>query len=192
MPLTICVSILAIFCLTRIFSLKRKNKLLNEEIKVVKKEIKEITFEASHDALTKLSNRAAFDAAFAAFWAQKKLFYIVIVDMDNLKKINDIEGHLEGDKALCNLASLLAEYFEKVFRVGGDEFIIISEENPAIQMQQLQQIAEGYNILFSYGIASNVGHSKKGTFFVEAEVRMYQQKREHHALSPRYTQNAII
>ena len=52
--------------------------------------------------------------------------FLVFLDMDNLKKINDIYGHKAGDRALKLLGTLLSEYTHQavVCRLGGDEFLM--------------------------------------------------------------------
>jgi diguanylate cyclase (GGDEF)-like protein len=85
---------------------------------------------ASTDALTGLPNRAAFDAALARLdctapgaWA------LSVVDLDNLKVVNDTFGHRAGDALLAQVGERLAAVAapDTVFRVGGDEFALIVE-----------------------------------------------------------------
>lgn len=84
------------------------------------------------DALTGVGNRRAFDetlsAALSAAVRQGHEVTVVAVDLDGLKRINDTEGHAAGDAAL--LAIVRAFYSalrdeDTVFRVGGDEFVIL-------------------------------------------------------------------
>ncbi|WP_076070750.1 putative bifunctional diguanylate cyclase/phosphodiesterase [Sphingomonas montana] len=83
---------------------------------------------ASTDGLTGLGNRAAFDAALADLtcdlpgrWA------LLILDLDNLKTVNDTFGHHAGDSLLrtagARIASAMAP--DRAFRIGGDEFAIL-------------------------------------------------------------------
>ncbi|WP_298090577.1 bifunctional diguanylate cyclase/phosphodiesterase [uncultured Sphingomonas sp.] len=83
---------------------------------------------ASTDALTGLGNRAAFNAALGALdctipgaWA------LLLVDLDNLKVVNDTLGHGAGDCLLTCAAKRVADAVrgERVFRVGGDEFAVL-------------------------------------------------------------------
>ncbi|MFA5119150.1 MAG: GGDEF domain-containing response regulator [Candidatus Omnitrophota bacterium] len=56
-------------------------------------------------------------------------FFVVFIDLDRLKKINDTYGHLEGDRALVAVADILKKTFREtdiVGRIGGDEFIVLA------------------------------------------------------------------
>ena len=66
----------------------------------------------------------------AAQFMQQDNGYLVFLDMDNLKKINDIYGHKAGDRALKFLGSLLMEHAQHsvVCRLGGDEFLMFVSE----------------------------------------------------------------
>ena len=58
-------------------------------------------------------------------------FAFVVCDANNLKKINDSEGHVAGDEYIRNAAKLLCDIFahSPVFRVGGDEFVVFLSGN---------------------------------------------------------------
>ncbi|MEA1085178.1 GGDEF domain-containing protein [Sphingomonas sp. CD22] len=87
------------------------------------------------DALTGMANRAAFNAALADLdcraadsWA------LLVVDLDNLKVVNDTFGHLAGDTLLQVAASRItsAAHPARAYRIGGDEFAIIIEAPQAL------------------------------------------------------------
>lgn len=89
------------------------------------------------DALTGIDNRRGFEKKLRALYEQRytteKKLYVISLDMDGLKYINDTFGHSEGDKALCALADILQSLIgpeESCARVGGDEFnvILLSED----------------------------------------------------------------
>lgn len=88
------------------------------------------------DKLTGLCNRYAMDIEIKKQLRQYKIdktdsFYIIACDLDNFKTINDTWGHAEGDRALVLIAealtSIAAQYHASVFRIGGDEFVIITD-----------------------------------------------------------------
>lgn len=58
-------------------------------------------------------------------------FAIVMFDVNDLKKINDTAGHQAGDQYLCEACKIICDIFKRspVFRVGGDEFAVIAQNN---------------------------------------------------------------
>ena len=97
---------------------------------------------ASYDFLTRLPMRHLGERLVAEFM-QEHSGYLVFIDMDNLKKINDLYGHKAGDRALKLLGGLLADYHEAAVacRLGGDEFLLfvpeISREQISRQIREL-------------------------------------------------------
>ncbi len=78
---------------------------------------------AHHDPLTGLGNRRALEAAFAEGPDRR---YLTLWDVDDLKRINDQEGHAAGDAALRALADAFraeSRRNDRFFRTGGDEFV---------------------------------------------------------------------
>jgi diguanylate cyclase (GGDEF)-like protein len=90
---------------------------------------------AKTDALTGLANREALtdrlEQAFETAWHNKSLLGICMIDVDELKKVNDTYGHTEGDRLLAEFGTVLAAYAADIGafagRYGGDEFVIIYE-----------------------------------------------------------------
>jgi len=87
---------------------------------------------AIYDTLTSLHNRGSFEERLGI--EAQKSFYggtplsLVMIDVDHFKNINDTFGHLEGDRVLCEIASLLKGSVRKkdtVARYGGEEFVLI-------------------------------------------------------------------
>lgn len=78
----------------------------------------------------------------AAQFMQRYSGFLVFLDMDNLKKINDIYGHKAGDRALKLLGTLLSEYTHQavVCRLGGDEFLMFM---PECSREKLTEIVSG-------------------------------------------------
>lgn len=99
------------------------------------------------DGLTDLYNRRFFDQKIfeeaARALRQKYPIFLLMVDLDKFKTINDGEGHQEGDKILNILARTLEKSTRKdvdmVFRFGGDEFAVLI---PYASQQQAEAIAE--------------------------------------------------
>jgi len=82
------------------------------------------------DPLTGLLNRRGFEAEFAKAFAQRARtpFALVHLDLDRFKEINDRFGHAAGDRALVEVASVLASEVrsgDRACRMGGDEFLML-------------------------------------------------------------------
>ncbi|WP_210357993.1 bifunctional diguanylate cyclase/phosphodiesterase [Sphingomonas beigongshangi] len=83
---------------------------------------------ASHDPLTDLPNRAAFDRQLALAIVQDRPFSLIAVDLDRFKAVNDVFGHAAGDEILQRVAGMLrasVREVDVVARIGGDEFVIL-------------------------------------------------------------------
>ncbi|MCL1110811.1 sensor domain-containing diguanylate cyclase [Shewanella schlegeliana] len=149
---------------------------------------------ANFDSLTQLYNRQHFESAKTEWQIDNAQgSYLVILDLDNLKAINDNTGHQAGDKALKRLAAALKQQWHLkhlVARYGGDEFIALCHgplsqiEDELNQIQQalatqysLEKAAgkQAIEVKFSFGIAS-YSH-KWSQCFKAADDNMYQQKR---------------
>lgn len=148
------------------------------------------------DDLTGLYNRKGF-LALAAHRVKlanrnREPFSIAFIDLDDLKDINDSYGHLEGDRALRDTASLLRECFRDsdiIARLGGDEFAIFVAE--ADEGQIAQRIEErlrdrernspprGYVLALSIGIvvSHNSQEEEVESLLKRADGLMYQHKK---------------
>ena len=111
-----------------------------EDITAERMSHKMIQYLADRDPLTGLLNRRSFtDALEAEITAvgsnELRLLYI---DLDNFKLINDLNGHLEGDKALVEIANILTKNTragDLVARLGGDEFVVVLTGSSAVDQQ---------------------------------------------------------
>jgi len=104
----------------------------------------ELTWSSSHDALTTLANRPAFDIllAQATAQAQESPFCAMFIDLDHFKQVNDTAGHAAGDAVLRDIAKALVAQVRKsdtVARLGGDEFAVLLSECP---LGHAREIAE--------------------------------------------------
>jgi diguanylate cyclase (GGDEF)-like protein len=89
-------------------------------------------YEATHDSLTGLHNRAYFnvtaDAHIASSLGAEQMTALMIIDLNHFKKINDTMGHHAGDEVLVQIAGRLINALPKgsqVARLGGDEFAVL-------------------------------------------------------------------
>jgi diguanylate cyclase (GGDEF)-like protein len=95
-----------------------------------------VRYLASHDLLTELPNRAAFDARLATSMQHSGdaggTFAVLCIDLDHFKEVNDLFGHSTGDAVLQEASRRLRQAAQGAYvaRVGGDEFIAITEQVP--------------------------------------------------------------
>ncbi len=159
-------------------------------------------FQAYHDALTTLGNRRYFiELLNDAMKSQKhdhQHIYLLLIDLDHFKTINDTLGHDIGDVLLCQAADRMRVLSKKhqnfVSRLGGDEFCILSTSfateqeclHNASQFAEelLTSIRESYHIEeHSLYISASIGVSiisdpkmEASNFIKEADIAMYEAK----------------
>jgi diguanylate cyclase (GGDEF)-like protein len=139
---------------------------------------------SERDHLTGLLNTRAFDAALTARLERGGPFGLILADMDNMKEINDSEGHAVGNDVLRLAGQVLASgpgSDDQVARVGGDEFAVItslpgSEAVRALCGQLTAALAEeGISMSFGWAICPRDGESAL-LLFRAADERLYAQK----------------
>ncbi len=163
-----------------------------------------LNFLARHDALTGLINRFELLRRYEDYMEPKHIpLYMLMMDIDHLKFINDTFGHLEGDTVIKMVGNLLKEKVQHqgcVSRVSGDEFVMLV---PACSEKRVYEIIDGIenNDLNLKGVNLNVsvGHVKienlKLTYdeaFSIAESRMYSQKMEHKSSNSKKIENQLM
>ena len=106
----------------------------------------EMSYRATHDALTGLVNRAEFEArlqrALTKAHEDRSHHALMYIDLDQFKLVNDACGHSVGDQLLQQVAKLLGETVrarDTLARLGGDEFAVILEHCTAQQAQRVAQ-----------------------------------------------------
>lgn len=98
---------------------------------------------AFRDSLTGLRNSAAYKAWVAEFNKELKEngsdFGVGVLDINYLKKANDTFGHAVGDKLIAAASKIIAETFKRspVFRIGGDEFVVILQNDDLANIERL-------------------------------------------------------
>jgi diguanylate cyclase (GGDEF)-like protein len=101
-------------------------------IERLEQEVSEREYEASHDALTGMHNRSAFNKLVdAALLKPESHAAVMLIDLNEFKKINDTMGHHAGDGVLVQIATRLANAIPSratVARLGGDEFAVYVPE----------------------------------------------------------------
>nr|MCR4673702.1 diguanylate cyclase [Lachnospiraceae bacterium] len=135
------------------------------------------------DTLTKLMNRQCY--YFDSKFHRGKISCVVSIDMNDLKLINDSEGHEAGDMALCTVADCLVEgagRHKSVYRIGGDEFAIFylgkneTEVKKDISSMKKKLAETEYVCAFGYEMVTK--EKTIDEVMKEADHHMYKHKRE--------------
>src|SRR6266567_1227887 len=129
------------------------NPIETEEGSERKRAEEEILRLATSDPLTGLANYRKLIEVLAAeikrYGRAGRPFAVLLFDMDGLKKINDVHGHLVGSRALCRLAGILhihCRAIDTAARYGGDEFVLVlPETESAAAVQVAQRVSEQLN-----------------------------------------------
>lgn len=136
------------------------------------------------DVLTDVYNRNAMIEKIAALEKDNVPVGIVYADVNNLKCINDTNGHEVGDKALCYSADRLIFHFgrENIYRAGGDEFVAIipgiEEEAFNAQLENLAaELMINYPYRFSYGACWCPDSRRIEDAIRKADRHMYEDKK---------------
>ncbi|MBQ9008335.1 MAG: amino acid permease [Clostridia bacterium] len=157
---------------------------------------------ASLDALTGVRNRYAY------LDAEKEMnlriaqhtqpgFTVTVLDVNDLKNINDTQGHQAGDAYIRSACTLVCNIFKHspVFRIGGDEFAVISQGTDCACIDELIGQVREHNaealrsggIVIACGMSRFESDAKVGDVFKRADRNMYENKK---ALKERATDRA--
>lgn len=141
------------------------------------------------DLTSGIKNRRAFTNKMLQLNKSKKNTAIVVLDLNDLKKINDSRGHDEGDEIIHKSARILQESFVNVgtaYRIGGDEFCVLcvnsSKEQVEAALGKLKNLLSKYNnqndlkIVFAYGYHFYTGNEYIFEIFEIADKKMYDHK----------------
>jgi len=150
------------------------------------------------DDLTGLTNRRGFfamaDKLLKLAKRQGKSVFMLYIDLDGLKTINDTMGHEEGDRALVDAANILAKTYREsdiVARIGGDEFVVVQVGTKAsstkVMRSRLEEAVKvhnsesscGYKISLSAGMAYSTPETacSVSELLAQGDRSMYEQKR---------------
>ena len=182
---TLVVTALAIDCFCILLS-------LTEWLRIQQHRYQETYTQSREDSLTNLGNRLRFNDAIKQLKQQP--YFLVFIDCDDLKTINDTHGHDEGDRFLKQASHFMRVQFEdlgQIYRTGGDEFIWLinmekSQQVDALSAQIKQRVAHVEELIkstdwplagLSFGAATSFECNNFSDCLSLADQRMYQHKR---------------
>ena len=153
---------------------------------------------AYKDGLTNIANRTAYIEKLDYIKEHinnYKAVGIVILDVNNLKKVNDTYGHIQGDELIINSAKLITQSFDNfstVYRIGGDEFAVIIEAPNAeavskISLMQFNVNVHNHNMFYSKNFDISIAHGEAfykanksqslDDVVKQADMNMYKNKK---------------
>jgi diguanylate cyclase (GGDEF)-like protein/PAS domain S-box-containing protein len=140
-----------------------------EDVTAARAQREQLAYTASHDALTGLVNRVAFEQLLddATGAASDQSFCALFIDLDRFKQVNDTGGHAAGDALLRDIGQLLGHAVRKsdvVARLGGDEFAVLLPGCPADQAHavadKLCTAVRRYELVWNgrrFGVGASIG-----------------------------------
>ncbi len=182
------VGVLIFIIAEGVYLLKAKNRMIIERgnAELMKKM-------AYTDALTGLSNRAAYHEKEKILKNSEKNYTIALLDINWLKTVNDEYGHAEGDKHIIAAATAIRDSLSALgtcYRIGGDEFaaILNTDDTKLVEqaLEKLEQAEKAYNqaesppvpLQIAYGYALYFPQNTSlETTETMADQRMYTMKR---------------
>ncbi len=182
--------------LINFLDLKRKEKIVINELERIRERIEILNFLSEYDEMTSIFNRRGFIERAINMNRENagKPAFCAFMDLDNLKQINDTFGHAKGDEALIAVSEILKKSVRSkdlIARLGGDEFIgLFITENPDFRYifeERLKNAFAEYNrtsghpfrVEISIGIAEFTCRQgmEISTFINEADRNLYDQKK---------------
>ena len=174
---------------TGVEELRFVTRTYNRILKDNKQAREKLSHEASHDALTGLYNRGAYDLLMED--ADTKHMALILIDVDYFKSVNDTYGHAVGDRVLKRVAEILRAIFRSVdilCRIGGDEFaVVMTRVDSSMRHIVLSKMMKANDLLqhpkddlppvsLSVGVAFADRDNPQGDIFTDADTALYRVK----------------
>lgn len=153
-------------------------------------------YTSNTDELTKCYNRRAYDSDMENLDLNTEWIYISL-DLNGLKKANDTLGHSAGDELICAASNCMKFAFAsygKIYRIGGDEFVVLIQESVS-NIDSILQVFDttihdwhgkySNSISVSYGVVKSTEQDFDSIHSVSklADERMYKSKSEYYNMS---------
>jgi diguanylate cyclase (GGDEF)-like protein len=150
--------------------------------------------EALIDPLTGIGNRLAFEERLSDEWRRARRYGrplgLLMVDLDELKEINESRGHAEGDRVLREVAGSISgtiRHSDFAARLAGDEFVVLCPETGADNLKQTAAMV--WEQLEARGIRTSIGRAELEAedespedLVARADVAMHRHKQRRHTV----------
>ena len=182
--------------------LRAVGEQLQKTLAVLQQERQLLERSAYIDSLTNLGNRGGLDRHVNQLWRKGTPFTCAYIDIDHLKHCNDKFGHAEGNRYILGICHALTETMEHddlLFRIGGDEFVLVSPTTGEAELEQrlertrtdlVEATSDGKAPMiasFSFGcshVDPLAGDSRR-QMTMDADRKMYRYKLMHRVQQPK-------
>ena len=166
---------------------------------LLKKTVTKLNGMWAHDTMTKLYNRAGFyhcaSPKFLEYQKADENVFLMFIDVDGLKPINDTMGHEMGDALICEMAEIIKQFTNKeriAMRYGGDEFVIFGKcgysetEDVLIGEIRTRMAQRNSRRVYPFEVKASIGNTVYRAKDMEsleqmieiADKKMYEEKRK--------------
>lgn len=176
---------------------REKNRMMEKELEQRYQEEEKLRRKMFLDEMTGFYNRRYAEEKMDSMLENKQRFLLCFLDLDGLKKVNDLYGHEEGDRYIRTVTEQIQCACRSggslLFRYGGDEFLILFSEMTLEKAEEkIREIRERlrsvmarqdflYPLSFSYGLVESDAFTEGKELVETADHRMYEQKRQKKA-----------
>ena len=182
--------------------LRAVGEQLQKTLAVLQQERQLLERSAYIDSLTNLGNRGGLDRHVNQLWRKGTPFTCAYIDIDHLKHCNDKFGHAEGNRyilGICRALTETMEHDEMLFRIGGDEFVLVSPTTGEAELEQrlertrtdlVEATSDGKAPMiasFSFGCShvDPLAGDTRRQMTMDADRKMYRYKLMHRVQQPK-------
>lgn len=175
---------------------------LQKTLAILQQERELLERSAHIDSLTNLGNRGGLDRHVDQLWLKGTPFTCAYIDIDHLKHCNDKFGHAEGNRyilSICRALTETMEHNEMLFRIGGDEFVLVSPTTGEAELEQRLERVRADLIeatsddkapmisSFSFGCSrvDPLAGDTRRQMTMDADRKMYRYKLMHRVQQPK-------
>lgn len=175
---------------------------LQKTLAILQQERELLERSAHIDSLTNLGNRGGLDRHVDQLWLKGTPFTCAYIDIDHLKHCNDRFGHAEGNRyilSICRALTETMEHNEMLFRIGGDEFVLVSPTTGEAELEQRLERVRADLIeatsddkapmisSFSFGCSrvDPLAGDTRRQMTMDADRKMYRYKLMHRVQQPK-------